>query len=43
MQMLHFEWLGFLDRPIASALIAAAFLTILSSIYSAFFKSIPNK
>jgi putative tricarboxylic transport membrane protein len=38
MQMLHFEWLGFLDRPIASALIAAAFLTILSSIYSAFFK-----
>ncbi|MBT7672702.1 MAG: hypothetical protein HN609_10295, partial [Proteobacteria bacterium] len=38
MQMLHFEWLGFLDRPVASVLIAAAFLTILSSIYSAFFK-----
>jgi putative tricarboxylic transport membrane protein len=42
MQMLHFEWLGFLDRPIASALIAAAFLTILSSIYSAFFKKHPQ-
>ncbi len=38
MQMLHFEWTGFAGRPIALALIVAGFLTLLSSIYGAFFK-----
>ena len=41
MQMLHFEFSGFLDRPIAFGLLAAGFLTILASIYGAFFKSKP--
>jgi putative tricarboxylic transport membrane protein len=38
MQMLHFEWTGFYDRPIAAFLILAALLTVAGSIYSAFFK-----
>ena len=38
MQMLHFEWLGFLDRPIALGLLIAGMFTLLGSIYSAFFK-----
>ncbi len=38
MQMLHFEWLGFTSRPIALTLIIAGVLTLLSSIYSSFFK-----
>ena len=38
MQMLHFEWSGFLNRPIAAGLIAVGFLTIGASIYSEFFK-----
>lgn len=38
MQMLHFEWSGFISRPIALALIVAGFLTLFASIYRAFFK-----
>ncbi|MGB1612396.1 MAG: tripartite tricarboxylate transporter permease [Arenicellales bacterium] len=38
MQMLHFEWTGFFGRPIAGVLIVAGFLTMASSVYSAFFK-----
>lgn len=38
MQMLHFEWTGFFARPIAIVLIIAGVLTLLSSIYSSFFK-----
>ena len=38
MRMLHFEWTGFYDRPIAAFLILAALLTVAGSIYSAFFK-----
>jgi len=38
MQMLHFEWMGFFGRPIAGVLIVAGFLTLASSVYSAFFK-----
>ena len=38
MQMLHFEWSGFLGRPIALALIIFGFLTLLFSIHGAFFK-----
>ena len=38
MQMLHFEWTGFFDRPIAALLIVAALLTVAGSIYSAFFR-----
>ncbi len=38
MQMLHFEWSGFFSRPIAITLIIAGMLTLLNSIYSAFFK-----
>ncbi|MDA9982959.1 tripartite tricarboxylate transporter permease [Gammaproteobacteria bacterium] len=41
MQMLHFEWSGFFDHPIALALIIAGFLTICGSIYGAFFKEYP--
>ena len=41
MQMLHFEFSGFLDRPIAFGLLIAGFLTILASIYGAFFKRKP--
>lgn len=38
MQMLHFEWLGFLDRPIALGLLIAGMVTLAGSIYGAFFK-----
>ena len=38
MQMLHFEWGGFFDRPIALGLLIAGFLTLGGSIYGAFFK-----
>jgi hypothetical protein len=38
MQMLHFEWSGFFDRPIALGLLIAGFLTLCGSIYGAFFK-----
>ena len=38
MQMLHFEWSGFMNRPIAALLLAAGFLTLCASIYGAFFK-----
>jgi putative tricarboxylic transport membrane protein len=38
MQMLHFEWSGFLDRWIALGLLIAGFLTLCGSIYGAFFK-----
>jgi putative tricarboxylic transport membrane protein len=38
MQMLHFEWSGFIDRPIALVLLLAGFAALLSSIYSSFFK-----
>ena len=37
MQMLHFEWSGFLHRPIALALIIAAFLTVIAGAARAFF------
>jgi len=38
MQMLHFEWSGFLDRPIAAGLLGVGFLTLAASIYGEFFK-----
>jgi putative tricarboxylic transport membrane protein len=38
MQMLHFEWSGFLDRWIALGLLIAGILTLCGSIYGAFFK-----
>ncbi len=38
MQMLHFEFSGFLNRPIALGLLIAGALTILGSIYGAFFR-----
>jgi putative tricarboxylic transport membrane protein len=38
MQMLHFEWSGFFNRPIAAMLIVAALLTLAGSVYSAFFR-----
>ena len=38
MQMLHFEWSGFISRPIALGLIIAGFLTLLASAYRAFFQ-----
>lgn len=38
MQMLHFEWSGFFNRPIALLLIIAGILTLCGSIYGAFFK-----
>jgi len=38
MQMLHFEWGGFIGRPIALALIIAGFITLFASVYRAFFK-----
>ena len=38
MQMLHFEWGGFFDRPIALLLLVAGFATLGGSIYGAFFK-----
>lgn len=42
MQMLHFEFSGFTGRPIALTLLIAGFLTILGSVYSAFFKKQPT-
>ncbi|HUV21524.1 MAG TPA: tripartite tricarboxylate transporter permease, partial [Gammaproteobacteria bacterium] len=39
MQMLHFEWSGFFDRPIALGLILAGFVALAGSIYGAFFKT----
>ena len=41
MQMLHFEWSGFVGRPIALVLIIAGFITLFASIYRAFFKKTP--
>ena len=41
MQMLHFEFTGFLNRPIALTLLIAGFITILVGIYGAFFKKQP--
>ncbi|MBX2824910.1 MAG: tripartite tricarboxylate transporter permease [Gammaproteobacteria bacterium] len=38
MQMLHFEFSGFFDRPIALTLLIAGVITIFASAYSAFFK-----
>jgi hypothetical protein len=38
MQMLHFEWSGYFDRPIALGLLIAGVLTLGGSIYGAFFK-----
>lgn len=38
MQMLHFEWSGYLDRPIALGLLIAGFATLGGSIYGSFFK-----
>ncbi len=38
MQMLHFEWSGYLDRPIAFGLLVAGLLKLCGSIYGAFFK-----
>jgi len=42
MQMLHFEFTGFFNRPIALLLLVAGLLTILGSIYGAFFKKKPS-
>ena len=41
MQMLHFEWSGFVGRPIALVLLIAGFITLFASIYRAFFKKTP--
>ena len=38
MQMLHFEWSGYFDRPIALGLLLAGFATLVASIYGSFFK-----
>ncbi len=38
MQMLHFEWSGYFDRPIALGLLLAGFATLGASIYGSFFK-----
>ena len=43
MQMLHFEWSGYFDRPIALGLLIAGFLTLGGSIYGAFFKKHKHK
>ncbi len=42
MQMLHFEFSGFLGRPIAFGLLIAGFITIFASVYGAFFKKKPQ-
>ncbi len=42
MQMLHFEWSGFFNRPIALGLLIAGLLTLIGSIYGAFFKKKPE-
>jgi len=41
MQMLYFEFGGFAGRPIAFGLLIAGFLTMLGSVYNAFFKKKP--
>ena len=42
MQMLHFEWSGFFDRPIALGLLIAGVLTLGGSVYGAFLKKNPR-
>ncbi len=42
MQMLHFEWSGFLNRPIALLLLVAGVITLCGSVYGAFFKKQKN-
>ena len=42
MQMLHFEWSGFVGRPIAFGLLIAGVLTLLVGVYKAFFKRQPG-
>ncbi|MEM7425884.1 MAG: tripartite tricarboxylate transporter permease [Pseudomonadota bacterium] len=37
MQMLHYEWTGYLDRPIGLLLLVAGALTLGASVYRAFF------
>jgi putative tricarboxylic transport membrane protein len=39
MQMLHFEWSGYFDRPIALGLLLAGLVTLGGSIYGSFFKA----
>jgi putative tricarboxylic transport membrane protein len=41
MQMLHFEWSGFFDRPIALGLLVVGVITLLGSVYGEFFKKKP--
>jgi len=41
MQMLHFEWSGFFDRPIALGLLVVGIVTLLGSVYGEFFKKKP--
>jgi putative tricarboxylic transport membrane protein len=41
MQMLHFEWSGFFDRPIAFGLLVVGVITLLGSVYGEFFKKKP--
>ena len=36
MQMLHYEWTGYLNRPIGLCLLIAGFLTLGASVYRAF-------
>jgi hypothetical protein len=36
--MLHFEWSGYIDRPIALGQLIAGFVTPGGSIYGSFFK-----
>lgn len=36
-QMLHYDWTGYLNRPIGLALLLAGFLTLAASAYKAFF------
>ncbi len=41
MQMLHFEWSGFFNRPIAFGLLVVGVITLLGSVYGEFFKKKP--
>jgi putative tricarboxylic transport membrane protein len=41
MQMLHFEWSGFFDRPIALGLLVVGVITLMGSVYGEFFKKKP--
>lgn len=43
MQMLHFEWSGFLHRPIAFGLIVAGLITVLLGAHRAFFGNTSNE